>query len=310
MVPVLIILSCLLFLVLLAVLLRLLQLKREIRRFARETDKRRDRDYEQPLKVGCFDPDLVALANAVNRHTELQRSLAIEYERGNKQLASVISGISHDFRTPLTAALGYLQMVQKSDELSPVCAEYLDIAVRKNAYLKTLSDEFFELTKLEQGTEDTAPESLSLSNLLTECLLSQYQWIEARGITPVFAVEEGILVCSSRTRLLRILENLLSNAEKYACRRLEVSLYREGKEIVLGVCNDLADTAGVEMERIFEPFYRGGARSREGSGLGLYVVKSLAEKLGYTVSAVLDGQGLFTAELRIPDCMGAAENKE
>ena len=53
---------------------------------------------------------------------------------------TVISGISHDFRTPLTASLGYLQMIEKTGELSPQNAKYLAVAIQKNQYLKELSD--------------------------------------------------------------------------------------------------------------------------------------------------------------------------
>ena len=75
-----------------------------------------------------FDKDIVKLAVKVNEHTDIQRKLGNDYEQSKKQLSTVISGISHDFRTPLTASLGYLQMIEKSGALSEKNAEYLAVA--------------------------------------------------------------------------------------------------------------------------------------------------------------------------------------
>ena len=146
---------CVCLFVILAVLFwKYISLKRNIRRFSQELEKLKDSDYRQPVKVTDFDRDLVELAVKVNEHTDIQRQLGVEYEERQKQLGTVISGISHDFRTPLTASLGYLQMIEKSGELSGKNAEYLGIAVAKNQYLKALSDEFFELTKIENNNDE------------------------------------------------------------------------------------------------------------------------------------------------------------
>ena len=124
---------CVCLLVILCVLLwKYISLKRNIRRFSQELEKLKDSDYRQPVKVTDFDRDLVELAVKVNEHTDIQRQLANEYEQKKKQLGTVISGISHDFRTPLTASLGYLQMIEKSGELSEKNAEYLTVAMQKN----------------------------------------------------------------------------------------------------------------------------------------------------------------------------------
>ena len=132
---------CVCLLVILCILLwKYLSLKQNIRHFSQELEKLKDSDYRQPVKITDFDKDLAELAVKVNEHTDIQRQLGVDYEERKKQLSTVISGISHDFRTPLTASLGYLQMIEKSGELSDKNAEYLGIAMQKNQYLKELSD--------------------------------------------------------------------------------------------------------------------------------------------------------------------------
>ena len=126
--------ACVCLLVILSVLFwKYLSLKKNIRHFSQELEKLKNSDYKQPVKVTDFDRDLVELAVKVNEHTDIQRQLGVEYENSRKQLGTVISGISHDFRTPLTASLGYLQMIEKSGELSDKNAEYLAIVMHKTA---------------------------------------------------------------------------------------------------------------------------------------------------------------------------------
>ncbi len=278
--------------------LKYISLKRNIRRFSKELEKLKDSDYRQPVKVTDFDKDLVELAVKVNEHTDIQQRLVTEYEQSRDRLGTVISGISHDFRTPLTAALGYLQMIEKSGELSERNAGYLGIAMQKNKYLKELSDEFFELTKIENGKEELDLEDINLSNILTEITLEQHTWVAERNIGTDFDIAEGIVIRSDPHCLTRIINNLMSNARKYTADRFSVTLKREGGRVILGVSNTLSDSASLDIDRVFEPFYRMDARTAGGSGLGLYVVKLLCDKLGWTVKAVLD-DNVFSATIII-----------
>lgn len=278
--------GCVCLLVILTVItVKYLSLKRNIRHFTDELEKLKSSDYRQPVKVTDFDRDITALAVKVNEHTDIQRALGREYEESRRQLGNVISGISHDFRTPLTASLGYLQMIEKSGELTEKNAEYLSIAMQKNRYLKELSDEFFELTKLENGGEELNTEEVNLSNILTEALLEQHSWIAERSIETDFSIAEGIVIQTDLHCLSRILNNLMSNARKYTADRFGASLSRSDGKTSLSIFNTLPDGASVDCTRVFEPFYRMDARTAEGSGLGLYVVKLLCDRLGWTVSA-------------------------
>ena len=278
---------CLLFL-LCVLLWKYISLKKNIRHFSQELEKLKDSDYKQPVKITDFDKDLVELAVKINEHSDIQRQLGVEYEERKKQLGTVISGISHDFRTPLTASLGYLQMIEKSGELSDKNEEYLGIAMQKNRYLKELSDEFFELTKVENGKEELNLEEVNLSNLLTETVLEQHSWIAERNIKTDFDIDDGILIHTDLHCLTRILNNLMSNAQKYTADSFGVKLKQDNDRVVLCVSNTIADSAALHIDRVFEPFYRMDARTAGGSGLGLYVVKLLCDRLGWTVGAELN----------------------
>lgn len=273
--------------------LKYIILKRQIKSFGRQVESRKDVEYGGPIKVDNFDRDIVDLAVKLNEHTDIQRILDVEYKRSREQLNNVISGISHDFRTPLTAALGYLQMIEKSGELTGKNAEYLEIALQKNAYLKELSDEFFELSKLENGQENVILESINLSNLISDFVMEQYGWMQEREITPDFEISDGIVIESNLNYVMRITENLFSNAQKYTLKNLGVSVSKNESRVVFSVFNDTEESMDIDITRVFEPFYKPVSRNKSGSGLGLYVVKCLSDKLGIEAKAEFDKNGLF-----------------
>ena len=273
--------------------LKYIILKRQIKSFGRQVESRKDVEYGSPIKVDNFDRDIVDLAVKLNEHTDIQRILDVEYKRSREQLNNVISGISHDFRTPLTAAIGYLQMIEKSGELTGKNAEYLEIALQKNAYLKELSDEFFELSKLENGQENVTLESINLSNLISDFVMEQYGWMQEREITPDFEISDGIVIESNLNYVMRITENLFSNAQKYTLKNLGVSVSKNESRVVFSVFNDTEESMDIDITRVFEPFYKPVSRNKSGSGLGLYVVKCLSDKLGIEAKAEFDKNGLF-----------------
>lgn len=290
------------FLVLSALLaVKYISLKKQIKSFGRQVEQRKNIDYSSPIKVDFFDRDIVDLAVKLNEHTDIQRSLDVEYKRSKEQLNNVISGISHDFRTPLTASLGYLQMIEKSGGLTGKNAEYLEIALQKNTYLKELSDEFFELSKIENGHEEMTVESVNLSNLISDLVMEQYNWMQERNISPDFNIADGIVINSNRRYIMRIVENLLSNAEKYAFTHLGISLAEENGRITLSAFNDTENGTEIDINRVFEPFYKPSSRNKSGSGLGLYVVKCLAEKLFADVFAEFDNSGDFRITVEFID---------
>ena len=273
--------------------LKYIILKRQIKSFGRQVESRKGVEYGSPIKVDNFDRDIVDLAVKLNEHTDIQRILDVEYKRSREQLNNVISGISHDFRTPLTAALGYLQMIEKSGELTGKNAEYLEIALQKNAYLKELSDEFFELSKLENGQENVTLESINLSNLISDFVMEQYGWMQEREITPDFEISDGIVIESNLNYVMRITENLFSNAQKYTLKNLGVSVSKNESRVILSVFNDTEESMEIDITRVFEPFYKPVSRNKSGSGLGLYVVKCLSDKLGIEAKAEFDKNGFF-----------------
>lgn len=277
---------------------RVYQYKRQIRNFTKAVERKKDGDRNGPVTVDCFDKDILALAECLNAYMDMQKELAGRYEADRRQLKNVIAGISHDFRTPLTAAKGYLQLLSKSGKLEGKEEEYLHTAMDKVSYLKVLSDDFFEISSLEAKEEKAETVSLNVGNFLSECILQQYEWIEKQGIRTDFQLPESdIFVETNEHDLKRIMENLFSNARKYAKSYMGVRVCPEQGKTAVILENDLEETQIPDMDRIFEPFYRESARSKGGSGLGLYVAACLSKRLGIKTEAECK-DGIFRIWLR------------
>lgn len=292
-----IILSVSLFLALTICIIRLNQFKNQIKKFTKTVNALNNPDYKKPVSVEIFDKDIIALANALNEQVEMRKKLSAQYENNRKQIKHVIAGISHDFRTPLTAINGYMQMIGKSDNLSETDREYLSIAIGKTSYLKSLSDDFFEISALEVNEEEAEKSPVNLNNVLSEIILEQYDWIMAGNLKSEFLLpHEDIIINTNEHYLRRIVNNLFSNTRKYALSYVGVKVLQNKNQIIINVENDMENMDVIDLNKVFEPFYRGNARSNNGSGLGLYVVKCLADKLGFKAETECR-EGMFSIKI-------------
>lgn len=285
-----IIIICILCVIVVGLCLRLYQYRKQVRQFTKLTRQRNKTDVGSSITVDMFQADFVELANALNAYTEKQKELERELAKDRERLNYVIAGISHDFRTPLTAAIGYMQMVDKSGDLQDKSQEYLDVALERTRFLKELSDAFFELSTLEAKQEKVEFSTVNLQKLLQEVMLEHFEWISEGGYQTDFQIpEQDIFILGNEQYMKRILDNLFSNLQKYTVSNIRISLSSNDGRVVLEVENDVQEW-DVDCNRVFEPFYRGESRSKSGSGLGLYVVKCLAEKMNMQVVAKLEGQ--------------------
>lgn len=288
-----------LILAVLILVLHLYQYKRQIKEFTVAIEKRKDMEHRQPVTVDYFNEDILNLANALNEYTDVQKKMTQQYARERQQLNHVIAGISHDFRTPLTAANGYMQLLGKSGKLSDKDREYLDIAMKKITYLKLLSDDFFELSTLEAKGEELEITRINLGNFLSECILQQYSWLKQQGLKTDFSLpKKDVFLETNEHYLKRIIENLFSNVRKYVKSYVRIQVVCAEGQTVMIMENDLKDEADFDASQVFEPFYRGAARNSEGSGLGLYVVKCMADRLGYKVQAQ-STKGIFRVTVKV-----------
>ncbi|HRR76246.1 MAG TPA: HAMP domain-containing sensor histidine kinase [Ruminococcus sp.] len=294
---ILIILSIILAVITIIMSIRFIELKTDIKRFSEYIENNIDSGSNSFIKTTSFDHDAMELAVRINELMKIRHDADNIYEQNNQQLNNIISGIAHDFRTPLTASIGYLQMIEKSGLLSGQHSIYLDSAIKKNQYLKHLSDDLFEFLRFENELQQPELENINLGNLVMELALDQYQWIEEKKITPSFDIDETIIIKTEKHYLTRIINNLISNAQKYTTDRFGISLQRNGERAELRFFNSFDESSSIDKDKLFDPFYRSFSRTEPGTGLGLYVVKTLAEKLEIIVSSDITEDATFEITL-------------
>ncbi|QWU15788.1 Signal transduction histidine kinase [Paenibacillus sophorae] len=239
--------------------------------------------------------ELGVLAENINEMAKrLQRSLE-EERRAENAKTDLITGVSHDLRTPLTSILGFLEYIERDR-----CREeaemryYVSIAYQKTLVLQKLIDDLFEYTRVNSGGLPLALQKLDLKAFMRQLAEESVPALEQAGMT--YRIEDNadrLWIMASPHELVRTFENLIINAIRYGKegKRVEIGLSREGDEAVVRIRNFGERIAESDLPHIFERFYR-AERSRSqhtgGSGLGLAIAKGIIERHNGIISAQSD----------------------
>lgn len=245
------------------------------------------------------------LADSINRMAE-QLDHSIQEERNaEKTKNDLITGVSHDLRTPLTLILGFLGVIENDryhDEVE--LRHYVNIAYDKSLALKKLVDELFEYTRINNGMP-LHVEELDMVAFLRQLTEEFVPSLKKADMTCRISTELSSLMIEGDGDLLaRGFENLISNAIRYGRKGeyVDIDISRSENYAMIKVINYGEPIPQSDLQFIFERFYRGdSSRSSGGTGLGLAIVKSIMEVHGGNISAKSDrSQTEFIARLPLP----------
>ena len=224
------------------------------------------------------------LCQAVNARLEEGRRLRLETSRREQELKYTMACISHDIRTPLAGAMGYLQLLEGEPERQ---AEYLGIVQKRLDELDSLLDELFLYTRLQGGSLPLECGSMSALPLLWDALAEFYPQLTAAGVEPELLFDrEDMTVWASPEALGRVYRNLIANALRHGGGGLTVS----GGDGAICFSNELLPGSRPDPEHLFDRFYQSSpARGKGGAGLGLSIVRELMERMDGQVSAQVTG---------------------
>lgn len=249
------------------------------------------------VKIGKTDQVIIAI-----NHILLQRQKKeIALRKDNAIYRESITSISHDIRTPLTSAKGYLQMLQKGKLSEEKQMEYLDIVERRVDNVAEMLNQLFEYARIEAGELCVEPELLNACNLFTETISMFYEDFVEKGFEPkIVIIESPCHIWADRHAFIRIVENLIKNALVHGTGHFEMSLAEEDKSAVFRISNTTNTIEFKEIDRIFDRFYTTDqSRNQKTTGLGLAIVKRFTEQMGGSAEASLEDQW-FTVTIRIP----------
>jgi len=192
-----------------------------------------------------------------------------------------VNTVSHDLRSPLTAILGYVELVERSGEVNERQAEFIRRVKLSVHNITDLINGLLDLGRIEIGLEEDI-ESVSISPILNYTIEGVQSQIRERGQTlRADYPDELPPVVGNPLHLRQMLDNLLGNASKYTPEGGEIAVrgQHEGGQVILQVADNGPGIPLEEQSRIFEKFYRGSNVGEEvqGTGLGLAIVKSIVD---------------------------------
>ncbi len=225
---------------------------------------------------------------------------AVEEEvKSQRMKAELITNVSHDLKTPLTAIITYTELLKEENITEEQRKEYLETLERKSLRLKILIEDLFEVSKTSSGNVILEPVPVDICNLIRQVYLEHEDKMKQAGLHIRFTMpEEKVILELDSQKTYRIFENLYTNVIKYAqpdTRVFVVAYRKEGERNRRdGIHIELKNTSAQEIignpQDLSERFVRGDAsRNTEGSGLGLAIAKNLTELQEGKFSIETDG---------------------
>lgn len=284
------ILVALLGLLLLILAGKVYTLRKSARQLREGMARQLERETNTLLSVSSGDREMRALADALNGQLAQLRAERQRYQHGDLELKEAITNISHDLRTPLTAIVGYLALLE-GEEKSEAVERYLSQISNRTQVLHQLSEELFAYALLT-APQPLHPQRVDLRGLVEEALLSYCGAMEQRGMEPTIQLPEGRVERTlDPTAAGRVLSNLISNALKYSAGDFSVTMTPDG---VITFANSAPDLNPVLVQRLFDRFFT-VETARHSTGLGLSIAKLLTQQMEGTLEAKYqEGQLVIT----------------
>ena len=238
-----------------------------------------------------------ALAREANGLIDEADDVRRQAAEGRRVLQENLASFSHDVRTPLAGAQGFLQLyaVADSDAERDECVA---AAAERLGAMRGLVDALFEYAKADDGSRALAQEPVGMTDVVSDVLAALYPAFAERGWQPTVLLAEGVVVEADGEAVRRIVENLLANCLRHGSAAPAVELRAAEPEAAesgasgfsLTVSNAAEDLDVLDANRLGERFYRGDPSRRAGdSGLGLATARSLADAMGLHLRPSIEG---------------------
>lgn len=233
------------------------------------------------------------------------QSQSAQIEQLEHRRRLLLSDLSHDLRTPLTMILGYAEMIRtgaykNENELQSGAK----IILQRSRYMDKLLDQLLDITRQEEHLLRLQLAPHNLSELMRKIAAEYLLFLDDKNIVLEADIQDtDIEVMIDAPLIERALRNLLDNAVRYGeeGHYLGIGLTEEQEEVVLTVKNRGKGIAREDRERIFERFYRAdGGRKGEGLGIGLSIVKEIAELHHGSVRLLDEAVTETIFQIRIP----------
>lgn len=254
-------------------------------------------EVEVTEELGVFEP----LKEEMGRIRNGFKKAVDEEIRSRSMKTELITNVSHDLKTPLTAIITYVDLLKKTDLTPEEQEEYIRVLERKSLRLKHLIEDLFEISKADSDNVTLNFVEADVVSLMKEVRLELEDQIRESKVEFRWKLpEKKVLLWLDSEKTYRIFENLLVNIIKYALpgTRAYISIEEEPEEVMITMKNISAAELTLDGDAMTGRFVRGdSSRNTEGSGLGLAIAKSFARIQKGELRAEVDGD-LFKVTIR------------
>ena len=242
-----------------------------------------------PENLGIFEPfkpELLKIQTGCKGAVE-------EEVKSQKMKAELITNVSHDLKTPLTAIITYVNLLKEENLTREQQKEYLNVLEQKSLRLKVLIEDLFEVSKANSENIVLNRTDVDILNLVKQAAFEYSdKFSDAKLDIRLNLSEEKILLFLDSQKTFRIYDNLFGNIAKYAMpgTRVYVMASLSEERLVITIKNISAREITIQSSDLTERFVRGDAsRNTEGSGLGLAIAKSFTTLQGGELTVDVDG---------------------
>ena len=210
-----------------------------------------------------------------------------EAREANQRKNDLIVYMAHDLKTPLTSVIGYLTLLTENQEIpEELKLKYEKIALKKAERLEELTNEFFEITRLNLSEITLSLSTVNMSMMLSQITYEFLPLFAEKNLTYRLLLDKDIMVTCDVEKMERVFDNLLKNAINYCYEDSEIVITakkEETGEIHISFMNHGRTIPKEKLERLFEQFFRlesSRSSGSGGSGLGLAIAREIIRKHG------------------------------
>ena len=278
--------------------------ERLLRRWLREREARHE--AERIAEAGLrrlYEANADLDRRVSERTAELESARALA-EGADRTKSEFLANLGHEVRTPLHTVLATLELATPVDAADQ---RRIDDAIVATRGLRDMFTNLLELAQFEVGSATTSLTPVQLDEVVDELVEDWRSRLAAKGLllVPECPAGDQAVATTDRDRLVQALSALLDNAEKYAePGTVRLTVRRGDGWVELVVADDGPGVDDELAEKLFEPFARAGSPGEDttpGSGVGLTIVRRIAEHLGGTAVGRRAASGGFEVEITVPD---------
>lgn len=252
-----------------------------------------------------LDESLIELENDLN---ELKRESIENEKKAIKEAqhkVDMIAYLAHDIKTPLASVIGYLCLLDETEDLpEELRHKYTHMTLEKAYRLERLINEFFDIAKLNQTYSPLQKEELHLSYLLEQMKEEFYPIMNQKHQTIDIRVDSNMTIYADSNKIARVFNNILKNAFYYGDENTTITIESTQDDVYTHILfRNIGNTIPADkLQTIFEQFYRldeSRSSMTGGSGLGLSIAKMIVEQHHGFIKAMSENH-ITTFEVLIP----------